>query len=162
MDAIDPAWCPAWGIDWQRGFHLTHTHLRAGATLPVRAGEVLVQGEDLGAWVVAQRMGWDKLTPAQQWMLDSVLGIEPADKGELPVRQTQADRWATHLAAARQFHAREGHLRVPRKYVEELAGEDGEGVELKLGGWLDDTRRRADKLTPERRAELDALGMRWA
>jgi hypothetical protein len=24
-----------------------------------------------------------------------------------------------------------------------------------------DTRRRADKLTPKRRAELDALGMRW-
>jgi hypothetical protein len=67
-----------------------------------------------------------------------------------------------HLAAARQFHAREGHLSVPRKHVEEMADEGGEsGVGVRLGGWLDNTRRRADKLIPERRAELDALGMRW-
>ncbi|WP_267881582.1 MULTISPECIES: helicase associated domain-containing protein [Streptomyces] len=32
---------------------------------------------------------------------------------------------------------------------------------MRLGTWLDNTRRRADKLTPERRAELDRLGMRW-
>ncbi|QIZ01210.2 helicase associated domain-containing protein [Streptomyces sp. S1D4-11] len=157
LDAIDPAWCPAWGIDWQRGFHLTLMHVRSGGALPVRAGEVLVQGEDLGAWTTAQRVGWDKLTPAQQWMLDSVLGLEPAGEAEQPpARRTQADRWATHLAAARQFHAREGHLNVPRKHVEDVGG-----VPVKLGGFLDNTRRRASKLTPERHAELDALGMRW-
>ncbi|WP_438828222.1 Helicase associated domain protein [Streptomyces mirabilis] len=77
LDAIDPAWCPAWGIDWQRGFHLTLAHVRSGGALPVRAGEVIVQGEDLGAWTMAQRVGWDALTPAQQWMLDSVLGVDP-------------------------------------------------------------------------------------
>lgn len=161
LDVIDPAWCPAWGIDWQRGFHLTHTHLRADGALPTRVGEVIVQGEDLGAWTMAQRTGWDKLTLAQQWMLDSILGLEPAHEDELPVRRTQADRWASHLAAARQFHTREGHLRVPRKHVEEVTGEGAEVVALRLGGWLDNTRRRADRLTPERRAELDDLGMRW-
>ena len=31
----------------------------------------------------------------------------------------------------------------------------------RIGMFLDNTRRRADKLTPERRAELDALGVRW-
>lgn len=35
------------------------------------------------------------------------------------------------------------------------------GVDIKLGTFLDNTRRRADRLTPERRAELDRLGMRW-
>ncbi|WP_331719022.1 Helicase associated domain protein (plasmid) [Streptomyces sp. NBC_00289] len=163
LDAIDPAWCPVWGIDWQRGFHLTLMYLRSAGTVPVRAGEVIVQGEDLGAWTVAQRVGWDKLAPTQQWLLESVLGVEPAGGGELqPVRKTQADRWATHLAAARQFHAREGHLRVPRKHVEEVTGEDGEVVGLRLGGWLDNTRRRAARLAPERRTELDELGMRWS
>ncbi|WP_369244460.1 helicase associated domain-containing protein [Streptomyces sp. R41] len=162
LDAVDPAWCPVWGIDWQRAFHLTHAHLRAGGTLPVRAGEVIVQGEDLGAWTTTQRAGWDKLTPAQQWMLDRVLGLAPADEAEQqPARRTQAGRWATHLAAARQFHTCEGHLRVARKHVEEMAAEDGEITAVRLGGWLDNTRRRADKLAPERRAELDELGMRW-
>ncbi|MFJ6509686.1 Helicase associated domain protein [Streptomyces sp. NPDC091879] len=157
LDAIDPAWCPAWGIDWQRGFHLTLQYLRSAGVLPEKSGEVIVQGEDLGAWTIAQRVGWDKLTPVQQWMLDSVLGLEPAGEGELqPVRKSQADRWATHLAAARQFYAREGHLRPPRKHVELVEGE-----ETKLGAFLDNTRRRAGKLSEHRRAELDELGMRW-
>ncbi|MFE4630730.1 helicase associated domain-containing protein [Streptomyces mirabilis] len=56
--------------------------------------------------------------------------------------------------------AREGHLRASRNHVEDTA-DDGESASVRLGGWLDNTRRRADKLTPERRAELDALGMHW-
>ncbi|WP_345657338.1 helicase associated domain-containing protein [Streptomyces siamensis] len=122
-----------------------------------------MQGEDLGTWITAQRAGWEQLVVAQQYLLETI-GVEPPAEGEatVPARRTHADRWATHLAAARQFHAREGHLPVPRKHVEELPGEDGEsGTPVRLGGWLDNTRHRADKLTPERRAELDELGMRW-
>ncbi|MFF8946733.1 hypothetical protein ACF1A5_31645 [Streptomyces sp. NPDC014864] len=36
------------------------------------------------------------------------------------MQRTQDDKWALNLAAARQFHAREGHLRVPRKAIERL------------------------------------------
>ncbi|WP_393096782.1 helicase associated domain-containing protein [Streptomyces sp. LN325] len=116
-----------------------------------------MQGEDLGAWTVAQRAGWERLMPAQQFLLDSI-GVEVPADGEAvaPVRRTQDDRWAANLAAARQFHAREGHLRVPRKAVEDIAGE-----QIKLGAFLDNTRRRAAKLSEQRRAELDELGMRW-
>ncbi|MEU3343155.1 helicase associated domain-containing protein [Streptomyces sp. NPDC006668] len=32
---------------------------------------------------------------------------------------------------------------------------------VRLGAWLDNTRRRAAKLSPERRQALDELGMRW-
>ena len=113
----------------------------------------------------ARRAGWEKLTPVQQWLLDSVLGLEPLTPEEAaaqPTRRTQVDRWAIYLAAARQFRDREGHLHVPRKHVEELIGEDSEGgTSIRLGGWLDNTRRRADRLIPERRAALDELGMRW-
>ncbi|MCX4734500.1 helicase associated domain-containing protein [Streptomyces sp. NBC_01363] len=86
------------------------------------------------------------------------------------MKRTQDTKWAANLAAARQFHAREGHLRVPRKHVEQLDGEavptgpqdsaDG-GVVVKLGMWLDNVRKRAGKLAEQRRADLDALGMRW-
>ncbi|MET7355577.1 helicase associated domain-containing protein [Streptomyces mirabilis] len=111
----------------------------------------------------AQRTGWDKLLPAQQWLLASVLGVEPVSETEQPpARRTQSDRWAAHLAAARQFHTREGHLNVPRKHVEEMADEGGEVTAVRLGGGgLDNTRRRSARLPADRRAELDALGMRW-
>jgi hypothetical protein len=33
---------------------------------------------------------------------------------------------------------------------------------VKLGMFIDNTRRRADKLTPERHEALSAIGMRWA
>ncbi|MGW2100182.1 helicase associated domain-containing protein [Streptomyces olivaceoviridis] len=77
-----------------------------------------------------------------------------------PAKLTANGKWALNLRAARQLHAREGHLRPARKHIERL-DVDGEAVDIKLGTFLDNTRRRADKLTPERRADLDQLGMRW-
>lgn len=157
LEAIDPGWCPlGWDVAWQRCFRLARAHVEAGGTLPTAGGELIVQGEDLGAWAAAQRHGWDKLKPAQQWLLESTLGLEPAPAEEKPARPSRDDKWRLNITAARQYHAREGHLTVPRKHVEIV-----DGTPVKLGSFLDNTRRRADKLTPERRADLDALDMRW-
>ncbi|MCX5098427.1 hypothetical protein OOK39_00785 [Streptomyces sp. NBC_00264] len=38
-------------------------------------GDVVVQGEDLGRWVNAQRFGWEQLLPVQQWLLEYTLTI---------------------------------------------------------------------------------------
>ncbi|MEW2258211.1 Helicase associated domain protein [Streptomyces sp. NPDC047869] len=171
LDDIDPAWCPAWPVDWQRAFHLTRQHLEAGGTLPTTPGDVVHQGEDLGRWVRAQRVGFDKLTGVQQWMLEHVLGVQPADDGERPKpRRTQADKWALNLAAAKQFYQREGHLRVPRKHIERIDGDgdvngSGEHQEvraIRLGAWVSNQRSRAAALSPERIEQLSAIGMRWA
>ncbi|MER6039171.1 Helicase associated domain protein [Streptomyces sp. NPDC001835] len=177
LDDIDPAWCPAWPIHWQRAFHLTRQHLQAGGALPMMAGDVVHQGEDLGRWVRAQQLGFDKLTGAQQWMLEHILGITSAAQEEKPKpRRSQADKWALNLAAATQYYQREGHLRVPRSHVETLVigGEDGghyenhgrgsEGAEehhLRLGAWVSNQRSRAATLTPERIEQLADIGMRW-
>ncbi|MFD3778167.1 helicase associated domain-containing protein [Streptomyces sp. NPDC058612] len=154
LEEIDPSWCPAWPVTWQRCFHLVRQHLDTGETLPTKAGEVVRQGEDLGRWVTSVRHGWDQLTTVQQWMCEQVLGIEPASEEEKPKpRTSQADKWAMHYAAASQFFAREGHLTVPRKHVETIAIGDGQAqrdVPLKLGTWVDNQRRRAATLTPER------------
>ncbi|MFB7601032.1 helicase associated domain-containing protein [Streptomyces sp. NPDC056160] len=159
LEAIDAGWCPVWGAGWQRVYRLCQAHVRAGGPLAQAAGQVIVQGEDLGAWVTAQRTGWDRLMPAQQYLLES-LGLEPAPPGvgaaARPVGRREAAR-AVNLAAARQFFEREGHLRVPRKAVEVLP----DGTEIKLGTVVDNTRRRADKLSDEQRAAWTSLGMRW-
>ncbi|EPD54448.1 hypothetical protein HMPREF1211_08570 [Streptomyces sp. HGB0020] len=158
LDAIDPGWAPqGWDVAWQRCYRLTLAHTRAGGTLPTAAGELIVQGEDLGAWISAQKAGWEQLTPVQKFLLETV-GVDPADAGEAARsgRRSQDERWAVNLAAARQFHTREGHLHVPRKHVELVDGE-----EIGLGSFISNARRRAGKLSVERRAALEALGMRW-
>ncbi|MEE1807797.1 helicase associated domain-containing protein [Streptomyces sp. BE133] len=163
-------WCPVRDTGRQRCYHLVQNHVQAGGTLPGAAGDVVVQGEDLGRWVNAQRFGWEQLLPVQQWILENTLKITPAEEDERPAKQTQDAKWAVNLTAARQFHAREGHLRVPRKHVEELDAEavptgrqDGADavVVVKLGTWLGNARKRATKLPEQRRTDLDQLGMRW-
>ncbi|MDI3424239.1 helicase associated domain-containing protein [Streptomyces luteolus] len=173
LEEIDPGWSPAWDVGWQRCFRLTQAHVAGGGSLPTAVGEVVVQGEDLGRWVTAQRYGFEELQPAQQWLLANVLGLEAAGDEERPVKRTQDHKWMLNLAAARQYQAREGHLNVPRKHVEELSVEEAgpaasgrettpEGmVPVALGMWVANVRRRATKLTAERRGDLDQLGMRW-
>jgi hypothetical protein len=163
LEAIDPSWCPAWPVAWQRCYKLCRNLLEAGTPLPTVPGEMTLQGDDLGAWVQAQRLGWEQLLPVQVWMLENMLDLFPADASERPqASRTQADKWAANVRAAKQFHAREGSLQaVPRKAVVQLTEPDGSQTTVKLGLFIDNCRRRADKLTAERRAELDALGMRW-
>ncbi|MER7743520.1 Helicase associated domain protein [Streptomyces sp. NPDC096538] len=163
LEEIDASWCPSWPVTWQRCFHLVRMHLDAGEALPTEAGDVVRQGEDLGRWVQSVRLGWDQLTTVQQWMCEQVLGIEPASEDEKPKpRRTQADKWAMNYEAAKQFYKREGHLQVPRKWVERIVGEDQEGREHKLGAWIGNQRSRAATLTPERMELLSAIGMRWS
>ncbi|QHA08888.1 helicase [Streptomyces broussonetiae] len=166
LDDIDPSWCPTWSLDWQRAFHLTRRHLEAGGALPVSSGVVVHQGEDLGRWVHQQHLGHDKLTTVQQWMLEHILGIQPADEDEKPrARRSQGDRWTMNYTAARQFYQREGHLLVPRKHIETIAVARGDGrweeQEVKLGTWISNQRSRAATLAPERVQRLSAIGMRW-
>ncbi|MFG2833172.1 Helicase associated domain protein [Streptomyces sp. NPDC048434] len=168
LEEIDASWCPAWPVTWQRCFHLTRQHLEASGQLPAEPGDVVRQAEDLGRWILAQRLGWEKLTGAQQWMCEQVLGIEPATEEEKPKpRTSQADKWAANLAAARQYYEREGHLRVPRKHIETIAVDQGDGKDLeehdlRLGAWVSNQRSRAATLTPERVEQLSAIAMRWS
>ncbi|MGA5901165.1 Helicase associated domain protein [Streptomyces venetus] len=167
LEDIDPSWCPAWAVEWQRAFHLLRLHLEAGGALPMEPGAVVHQDEDLGRWVRSVRLGWDKLTGVQQWMCEHILGIQPATENEKPTpRTSQADKWALNYTAAKQYYQREGHLQVPRKHVERIVvagrdGQDQEERELKLGAWIGNQRSRAAALSEDRREQLCAIGMRW-
>ncbi|MEW2813231.1 helicase associated domain-containing protein, partial [Streptomyces massasporeus] len=165
LEDIDPSWCPAWPVEWQRCFHLVRQHLEAGGKLPTSPGTVMHQGEDLGRWVRSVRYGWDKLTTVQQWLCQHILGIEPPADHEKPKpRRTQADKWALNYTAATQYYQRERHLRVPRKHIEQItigSGQNQKERELKLGAWISNQRSRAATLTPERIEQLSKIGMRW-
>lgn len=163
LDAIDPAWCPTWSVEWQRAFALAWRHVKDGGTLAgAEPGSVVVQGEDLAGWGRAQQVGWDKLGPAQQWLCEHVLGLEPLPAEQRPAgKVSHAEKEQRNLAAAAQYRAREGHLNVPRKHKEQLVLADGSTVQIGLGLFVDNSRRRRADIPTARAARLTELGMRW-
>ncbi|MGW6215820.1 hypothetical protein [Streptomyces sp. NPDC055109] len=67
-------------------YRLALVHVRAGGELPSSSGELVVQGEDLSAWVVVQRARWERLMPAQRFLLESI-GVEAPADGKAAVGQ---------------------------------------------------------------------------
>ena len=166
LDSIDPAWCPTgWSLEWQRSFTLARRHVQAGGKLlGAERGTVAAQGEDLAGWARTQQLGWDKLGPAQQWMCEHVLGLEPLAPAERPRgKVSHAEKERRNLLAAAQYRAREGHLNPPRTHKETIVLDDGTGAEviLGLGLFLENSRRRKADIPPVRAARLTELGMRW-
>ncbi|MFI1586272.1 helicase associated domain-containing protein [Embleya sp. NPDC020630] len=76
-------------------------------------------------------------------------------------RRTREQAWAIPVGAAAAHRTRVGHLEVPRAHVESVVAFDGWPEDVRLGVWVTTTRSRRAKLSAERIAELDALGMRW-
>jgi Predicted helicase len=153
LDDIDPGWCPPWPIDWQRHFRLAWHHRKADGTLPSKPGELVIDGADIGKWLAAQARGFTKLTVTQQWMLTGMLRFTAAPA---PRKLSRAAQRELNLTAARQFHAREGHLDVSRSHREPV-----DGTEVGLGAWINNVRARQASQPAELKETLTTLGMRW-
>ncbi|MHA6757269.1 helicase associated domain-containing protein [Streptacidiphilus sp. PAMC 29251] len=156
LAAIDPFWCPAWGVVWQRMYGVLVQHLAAGGTLAVEDGR-LIEGEDLGRWLRRQAELWGELDPEQVALLEGVGLQAPPVVKTRPVRVSNAQRYARGVAAARLFFEREGHLRVPRAHEETLE----DGTVVRLGDWRKNVRSNRAGLTVEQVRELEAVGMDW-
>lgn len=133
-------------------------HLEAAAKYRAKYGNLriprgyITPGPDqirLGEWISRLRVRREQLSTRQREALDE-LGM---------VWNVFAEDWNRGIEAARSYRQRNGHLRVPYGHVEEPSpGSKG----FPLGAWLSARRReRHTTLTPERIAELDALGMIW-
>ncbi|MEV5599437.1 Helicase associated domain protein [Streptomyces sp. NPDC052496] len=188
LEALDADWNPAWPIDWQRRYVLVRRLVQDDGATPseIHPG-VVVDGEDIGRWLKAQRQGWEQLHDGQRERL-TALGISPTSGGEEAEGAVVEDAAGTEafpngvpgladmntfergVAALTQYQARENTLTVPRKHTETLrpaeadAGSEdgGEEVTVRLGVWLSNTRTRRTKLTDQQRAVLADLGLEWA
>ncbi|MFF5638424.1 Helicase associated domain protein [Streptomyces sp. NPDC012825] len=152
---VDPYWCPAWPVPWQRRYALFKQHLTAGGSVDIAPGH-MVAGEDIGGWAARQRTDWEILHEQQRRLL-AELGVTPGGGGiQSAPRLTQDHKFTRNLAAAAAYARREGHLNVPRKHIE-----IADGTEIKLGIWISNQRSRRATLHPQRIEALDLLGMRW-
>ncbi|GAA2468543.1 DEAD/DEAH box helicase [Streptomyces macrosporus] len=183
LAAIDPDWNPAakgWTVDWQRHYAKLRACLHGGATLTEIRPGVTVGGEDIGLWLARQRTRWQQLTDGQRQRL-TALGITPTMPttaggtvgsdgqagGDGRTRQAPravvvpagASAWDRGIAALRQYLGREGHARVPRKWIETVHDEAGHQHPIKLGVWINNQRQRRDRLDAERAAVLEEMGV---
>ncbi|KPH99330.1 helicase-associated protein [Actinobacteria bacterium OV450] len=153
---IDPYWCPAWDVAWQRRYALLHRHIAEGGSPALAPGHTS-HGEDLGQWCARQRAAWGTLDPERRRLL-TALGMTPDTDGTPDAKRVaQDDNFRRNLSAAQTYAQREGHLNVPRKHVEAL-----DGAEIKLGVWISNQRSRRTNLPLERIKALDGLGMCWS
>ncbi|WP_037733396.1 DEAD/DEAH box helicase [Streptomyces megasporus] len=174
---IDPDWNPAekgWTVDWQRHYTKVRACLDGGATLEEIRPGVTVGGEDVGLWLARQRAGWQQLADGQRERL-AALGIQPTPPTvPTPGGQTSpgnetaawavvvpagATAWDRGLAALRQYQGREGHTRVPRKWIEPVHDQTGHQHPIRLGVWLSNQKSRRAKLPDERIKALEELGV---
>jgi hypothetical protein len=111
LEEIDPWWCPAWAITWQRAYAAARQWwLEADGRVDwtVLPQDTVFEGEQLGRWVQAQQAGWPGLEPEQRDLL-SAIGIERDQElvaakaaAEAKPKASRTDRFAQGLAALAQ------------------------------------------------------------
>ncbi|MEU2726000.1 DEAD/DEAH box helicase [Streptomyces smyrnaeus] len=162
LEAIDPDWNPAWPLSWQRHYAKARWLISQGATLPELQPGVSLGGDDIGTWLAEQPAAWHTLTEDQQQRL-AALGIQPAPTTAptAPAVAAGASRWELNLAAARQYKAREGHLRVPRAHIETITDTAGHEHHIRLGVFRSNTRshHKKQKLAPDQAREAHEVGL---
>ncbi|MFD6335471.1 Helicase associated domain protein [Streptomyces niveus] len=156
LNDLDPHWNPPWPLTWQRSYHAARRYAEAGNSPSFRdlpRTYVTSDGHRLGEWLHTQRASTKALHTDQRQLLTD-LGLPP--QPQAPGKPASEKGWNKGLRAAKAFHAREGHLHVPQRHVEDLDGDP-----VRLGQWISNTRRRKERLSAQRTAALDALGMQW-
>uniref|UniRef100_UPI00148C4519 helicase associated domain-containing protein n=1 Tax=Streptomyces asoensis TaxID=249586 RepID=UPI00148C4519 len=162
LEVVDEDWNPSWPADWQRHYAAVRELLREEAGLTELQPGITCHGMDVGKWLARQRKPqvWQALTDGQRERLEQ-LGITPlAPKQEEPVRPSTApvSAFERGVAALAQYKTRTGSVTVPRGHVERLE----DGIEVKLGVFLSNSKSRRGKLTADKLAALANLGLEWA
>lgn len=140
------------GIEHLEDFITEHGHAR------VLAGFVCSDGMRLGAWVnkrrAQRRHGAPSLTDERIAQLDALGFVWDPPRGRI---DEYAQQWAVGVAHLEQYVDEHDHARVPYPWVNDAG--------FALGQWVNNRRRErrhdARALTPERIAQLDALGFDW-
>lgn len=129
------------GLEASSDYYKEHGHLQVGSTY------VNAQGYRLGAWLVAQkRMQKEGKLSSEQVKQLEACGMSWVNKYEA--------KWNAGYEEAKRYYEAQGNLDVPVEYITDTG--------FNLGDWLANHRGKSEiKLTKERQAMLDAIGMVW-
>lgn len=140
---------------WEQYFHAASLYAAEHGSLNVPKAYKTPGGLSLGSWIITQRR-------VRRGLVGGVLTESQIERlnGIGMVWETRSEAaWNRSFAAAKAYCERHGDLMVPARYKTE----DG----FALGQWLNSLRQSAEgkkpafALTPERKAQLDSIGMIW-
>jgi superfamily II DNA or RNA helicase len=130
---------------WNFMFGLLQAYVEREGHATVNNKYKTADGYQLGNWVVTQRINESSLSPERKERLETLPGWS---------WDRYTDLWDEGFAQLKEFIEREGHATVSQSHKTP----DG----YRLGQWVGRQRRFSDKLSPERKARLDALpGWSW-
>jgi superfamily II DNA or RNA helicase len=142
LDALGFDWDPI-TTQWEEGFEHLQAYVKEYKDCRVPQRYKSSDGYRLGPWVSEQRHNIDSRSPERKRRLDA-LGF---------VWDQREAGWDEGFSYLKAYKDREGHCSVPARYKTP----DG----YNLGNWVSVQRLSQDKLTIERKARLDVLGLDW-
>ena len=130
---------------WEEAFTRLQQYVETEGHARVPFGHRTADGEKLGLWVSNQRLKKGRLPPERRQRLQALKGW---------LWNTREAAWEDGFGQLQRYVETEGHALVPQSHL----SPDG----FRLGLWVSNQRARRRRLSPERRARLEALrGWVW-
>ena len=153
LDKIGMNWKKRLELAWENGWASARRYRDSHADLLVPVHYKDKNGFALGVWLGSQRAAYKEgtLTAAQIEKLEA-LGVDWANRNDR--------KWQTAYEAAVKYYSAHGNIDVPTEYIDEDGILLGKWVSRQRYAWQNPERSSA-RVTPERKALLDELGMIW-
>ncbi len=152
LEALGMVWDTVQDI-WEQSYCAAVQYWLDHGTLEVPVKYTTPEGVALGVWLGSQRAAYKAGTikPVQKAWLEA-LDVDWTNRNDR--------KWQAAYDAAARYYQAHGDLNVPSEYIDPDGVLLGKWVSRQRYAWQNPDRSSA-RLTPERKALLDQLGMVW-